>query len=32
MVEIVFGHLGLDWKEYVKVDTGIIQRRTGTLF
>jgi len=32
MVEIVFWHLGLDWRKYVKVDTGIVRRKTWTLF
>ena len=32
MVEIVFGHVGLDWRRYVKFDPNIVKRKTGTLF
>jgi GDPmannose 4,6-dehydratase len=32
MVEIVFWHLGLDWRGYIKVDMGIVKRKTWTLF
>jgi hypothetical protein len=32
MVDIVFGHLGLDWTKYVKIDASIVKRKTGILF
>ena len=32
MIEIVFGYLGIDWREYVKVDPSIVKRKTGMLF
>ena len=32
MVEIVFGHLWLDWEKYVRGDPNIVKRKTGILF
>lgn len=32
LVEIVFNYFDLDWKQYVKSDENIVQRKTGILF